>query len=1103
MANSEHARIAQWRGSLLPNMVDRLARDLPHAVYGEWPVLPTSYEAGFRSVTYAELANVVNGLAWWLIDQLGHPSQTGEVLAFIGPNDVRLTALILAAVKTRYVVFFTSPRNSPEAHQSLFVRLQCGILLTPDPVPAPAVTVLEAVKPRKLTIPPADELLSKTYPHYDYSKPFEEARWDPLFIIHTSGSTGIPKPLIWTQESVIRQMNSSALAAPEGVPSLYSLYLGKRVLNTLPPFHGAGLGQYLFYDIPFGNVTVSPATATIATAQGVVEALKRSPADIALLAPSIVAELAQSPDLLEYCAEHLELIIYIGGDLPQALGDRVAAKVPLRCQWGASEVGIPSQLLPAELSGLSDWHYVRFHPRAGIVFDETVDGVYELVVRRDEELADMQLPFSIRGLDQLEEEYRTRDLFEPHPTVPDAWCWRARADDVIVFLNGEKTNPVSMEHYIVAHAPELSGALVLGAQRFQAALLIEPAGVDRPLTTAEQAALVEHIWPLVEEANRAAPAHARIEKSLVLLTTPDRPLIRTPKGTIQRTTSIAQYSAEIDRLYADAEVVLEDDTAGWALDPTDINAVKQFVRESVSAITGWNNVDDSADFFERGMDSLQVLQLSRILRRSLYRLDFGIPTMYQNPTISQLAAAVMSRKEGEDDAAREDPDRDLMEPLLSTYRTLIHQIPTPTKSSSLADPNNRTQPPAPVNVVLTGSTGALGTLLLHGLLRRPEVGHVFCLNRSADGGRAAQAARFAAAGIAPDILDDTRISFLHADLSAGPSLGLDDAAYTSIRTHAALIIHNAWPVNFNLALPAFRPQLAGMVNLFALAAAASRPMRVVFISSVGAVGGLARPAEEVVYNALDTPFRNGYSRSKFLAEQLCDAAARHLGVPVWVLRVGQIAGSVGRNGGGMPWNRAEWLPRLVLSSLLHLRCLPDGLGPVFDEVDWLPADLVAEVVCDIALLKDDGRNQDEDGGADVFHLRNPRTTPWRALLPAIVDAAQARFGPDYQAPDIVPPSVWVARLQESVSIAGEGGQNGGAGEDHITASAVSNNPGMKLVDFYCNGLWAPRDDQSAQLASGPVIMMSVKRALATSATLRDMPAVSREWMRKWVDEWIR
>ncbi|KAK3308608.1 uncharacterized protein B0T15DRAFT_391903 [Chaetomium strumarium] len=1100
MADSEHARIAQWQGSLLPNIVDRLARDLPDAVYAEWPVLPASYEAGFRRVTYAELANVVNGLAWWLIDQLGHPSQTGEVLAFIGPNDVRLTALILAAVKTGYVIFFTSPRNSPAAHQSLFDRLRCRVLLTPDPVPAPAEPVLEAVvELRRLAIPPADELLSRKYPHYGYSKPFEEARWDPLFIIHTSGSTGMPKPLIWTQESGVRQHNGSALAPPEGVPSLYGLYLGKRVMNTLPPFHGAGLGQYLFFGIPFGNVMISPATATIATAQGVVEALKRSPADIALLPPSVVAELAQHPDLLEYCAEHLELIVYIGGDLPEALGDRVAAKVPLRCQWGASEVGVPDQLLPAELSGRSDWHYVRFHPDAGIVFDEVADGMYELVVRRDEALADTQLPFSIRGLDRLEKEYRTRDLFEPHPTVADAWCWRARADDVIVFLNGEKTNPVSMEHYIVAHAPELSGALVLGAQRFQAALLIEPADADLTRTTAEQAALVERIWPVVEEANRAAPAHARVEKPLVLVTTPDRPLIRTPKGTIQRATSIAQYSAEIDRLYADADVILDDDddivASGPRLDPSNTNAVAQFVRESVGAVTGWHDVDDSVNFFERGMDSLQVLQLTRTLRRGLYRSDLGISTVYQHPTVPQLTAAVISRRGN--GARMEDPDREIMEPLLSTYRGLIHQIPkTTTKLSSLGDANSSTRPlPEPVDVVLTGSTGALGTLLLHALLRRPEVGHVFCLNRSADGGRAAQAKRFAAAGIAAD-----RISFLHADL-ARPSLGLDDATYASIRARAALVIHNAWPVNFNLALPAFRPQLAGLVNLFALAAAANHPMRIVFISSVGAVAAhRAGPAGEAILELLDTPFPNGYSRSKFLAEQLCDAAARHLGQPVSVLRVGQIAGSVrsGGAGAGMQWNRAEWLPSLVLTSLRHLRCLPDSLGPAFSNVDWLPADLLAEAVCDLAFAADlpqeeeGGGGEDQPGaGAGVFHLRNPHTTPWRTLLPAIVDVALKHGAPR---PDIVPPAVWLARLHESES-----------------SDGVSN-PAVKLIDFYRHGLWAPRDagggdDPSAKLANNnnaasPVVMLSVGRALAASSTLRNMPPVGPEWMRKWVNEWI-
>jgi acyl-CoA synthetase (AMP-forming)/AMP-acid ligase II len=184
MADSKHARIAQWQDDpLLPNMVDRLARELPDAVYGEWPVLPTSYNAGFHAVTYAQLANAANGLAWWILDQFGQPSKTGEVLAYMGPNDVRFTALILAAIKTGYVIFLTSPRNSAAAHQALFDRLSCDVLVTPDPLPAPAEPVLEQIRPRHLRIPSIDKLLNDKYPEYRYAKSFEEARWDRIWIL--------------------------------------------------------------------------------------------------------------------------------------------------------------------------------------------------------------------------------------------------------------------------------------------------------------------------------------------------------------------------------------------------------------------------------------------------------------------------------------------------------------------------------------------------------------------------------------------------------------------------------------------------------------------------------------------------------------------------------------------------------------------------------------------------------------------------------------------------------------------------------------------------------------------------------------------------------
>jgi hypothetical protein len=57
--------------SLFPQMVDRLADSSPDTVYGQWAMILTSYEAGYLTITYAQLANIVNGLAWWLVEEIG------------------------------------------------------------------------------------------------------------------------------------------------------------------------------------------------------------------------------------------------------------------------------------------------------------------------------------------------------------------------------------------------------------------------------------------------------------------------------------------------------------------------------------------------------------------------------------------------------------------------------------------------------------------------------------------------------------------------------------------------------------------------------------------------------------------------------------------------------------------------------------------------------------------------------------------------------------------------------------------------------------------------------------------------------------------------
>lgn len=101
--HTPHVEAPGHTKELIPNIVDHLAKVQPHTLYAEYPVSTLSYEEGYRKITYGDFANAINGIAWWLHKALG-PGEDCEILAYIGPNDLRYTALILGAVKAGYSV---------------------------------------------------------------------------------------------------------------------------------------------------------------------------------------------------------------------------------------------------------------------------------------------------------------------------------------------------------------------------------------------------------------------------------------------------------------------------------------------------------------------------------------------------------------------------------------------------------------------------------------------------------------------------------------------------------------------------------------------------------------------------------------------------------------------------------------------------------------------------------------------------------------------------------------------------------------------------------------------------------------------------------------
>lgn len=71
------------------------------------------------------------------------------------------------------------------------------------------------------------------------------------------------------------------------------------------------------------------------------------------------------------------------------------------------------------------------------------------------------------------------------------------------------------------------------------------------MSLAERSDFIEKIWPSREEANKECPVQARIIRSHILLTSPEKPMLRAGKGTIQRAGTLQAYEEEIAKLYTE------------------------------------------------------------------------------------------------------------------------------------------------------------------------------------------------------------------------------------------------------------------------------------------------------------------------------------------------------------------------------------------------------------------------------------------------------------------------------------------------------------------------------------------------------------------------
>jgi thioester reductase-like protein/acyl-coenzyme A synthetase/AMP-(fatty) acid ligase/aryl carrier-like protein len=1067
---------------LLSELVQNRAATRPREIFAKVP-RNNDYANGYRTVTNSTLVTAVDHVAGLITSTFG-PSKDFQRIAYLGLHDLRYTIVVLAGIKTGYTMFLPSPRNSEEAHAALLSSLECSKLITTYPAPV-GVAFVQSMTSDKLIIPTLDELLDlnpERVRAVTYQRSFEDAKTDPIFILHTSGSTGIPKPLIYTNEYVSRIYNTQDLVPPVGFDSVNEKLRKGSCLVMLPPFHIAGLAFTLLLPALNGNIPVYPAAGAPPGLDVLLGTLAVTQVDWAFLSPAVVDEISKDPVILKSVASKLKYLFYTGGSVPKASGTAIARKMDLYQVLGSSECAAFPLLRHQNGDRTEDWQYICVHPKAKVEFRHRYDDCREIVQTRDVSAEGERYQPVFCHFSTLEE-YETKDLFTEHPTLPETYIHVGRTDDIIVFSNGEKTNPVSFQDEVARH-PEIRAALVVGQQRQEAALLVEP--MDRQvLSEKAKQELVERIWPTVKECNSRCPRHAKVSKTKILIATASVSFSRAGKGTVQRESTLANFKKRIDSLYDEDN---EKDIS-WVPDaPVQPLAVEDVVAAVSRLVRLKCNVSSStSDFFAGGMDSLQAMQLRRELREEFPGIPITVRTIYANATIHTLANSIVEASHGNTAGdLRADDFGSTLQLYLSKIDALregepasleqltCDRIEEPTFGLRNRSGLNMSKLPAEKAILLTGSTGALGSHLLNNLLERGEY-MIYCLNRSPDS-QNLQVSRNKTRGL-PIMFPEGRVKgcvkFLTGD-SALPQFGLNDEDFRELHGTVTHIMHNAWPVDFNKSLRSFAGCLDGVVGLIRFAHSSRSQVTLQLVSSIAAVASSYKQSvivEEALTSA-QVPVSMGYGQSKHLAERLLTHASRELGIKTVAARVGQISGDSSRKRG---WNRREWFPSLVVSSL-HIRALPRTLGCAEDgKVKWVPVDSTAKILLELAAVPaHSGRN-------DTFHVEHPRPTAWEELFPVILGAldktTSERGGPQMEVLDY---REWFKRLEATFSV------------DSTGTEDLFANPAVKLLPFF----------ESLLSKEGVTAIFDVSRSITSSSTMQSLEPVTSDCLEAWVNGWI-
>ncbi|KAI4103538.1 MAG: hypothetical protein L6R37_003755 [Teloschistes peruensis] len=1028
-------------------------------------------------------------------------------------------------------MLFLSPRNNLEGHLNVLQGVDCQVFLR-----AKETNIQHIASRRSMRIVVVPQLEALLHEHpvgiYPYTKTFEEGRNDPCLVLHTTGSTGLPKPITWKLGILSTYEAWRTIPHVNGyVPTTEIYQQSRRAYTSMPLFHTSGLNAGITWSLCLGVTLVYGAPHIVPNASYTDDMHKYANVDASMGAPSIYEDLSRDAESLERIND-MKYVVASGGGLcsacqctidtdkclaplSQSAGQLISKHTRVIANLGATETACLQRLAPA----IDDWAYFYWHPtHSGIEMREAFDGLYELFLVKDPKLSLYQGVFNTFPDIQ---EWSMSDLYSRHPdpAKPFLYMYQSRKDDIVVLNNGEKIAPALMEATLMSD-PLVKGCMVVGKGKFQPAVLLDLTE-EPPNNAMQRHAMIERLLPVIKEANVHAPAHGKLDQYHVLFVDSRKPIHYLGQGKIQRNRTYASYKDDIEKVYRIADDA--EDHFGFdrlpRLDFLSERNVLDWLVQLVAEVANIRDLDLNRDLFSAGIDSLQIMKIARELKFQAKRAGlansvadvFRPEAIYKHPTLSRLTGWILkqagvksSGKRTLDGIAKEQHHR-LTQVTVETVTNGLSDSPQTIFDTYASDlpPSDRSllpQSTKQMTVMLSGSTGSLGSYLLEALCRNRDVSHIVCLNRTSDAAERHQRNE-SERGLTP--IEPSCVEFLKADLSK-PQLGLDNTEYEKLRSTVTHIIReshsnrhpyrlmakkssdNQWPVNFNWVLSSFEPYIRGVRNLIDFSASSTHRSFILFVSSVSAAGSWNSPGavpEEPIYD-FKLAGDLGYAQSKLISECLLDQASKVSGVRSACCRVGIVAGPVERRKG--VWNKHEYIPSVSLFDLqsihwlifcVKLICSSAALGvfpltfPSRDRVDWLPVDKLSRILTEIMIFSSGRTLHGGRRGTQMYHVVNPQIILWSSLAPDILDSYPR------------PSKITAVQFHEWVEALGQ------SADEFVDPDT---NPAIKLLDFY----------RKAQIAAkqGPRAFASQK-AEGASRTLRCVGTVNVKWIRLWMKQW--